>query len=64
MKKWYGVVSSFYDDGRVIANVLLSKEAETKPEQEYHCGRRCDSYTDWFASMPEAQAYAAQSRKA
>lgn len=64
MKTWFCVISSYYDDGRVIANVIDSKEANEKPASDYKAGRRCDNYFDWFDNEAEAVAFAEQCRKA
>lgn len=54
MKKYYAVCSSYYDDGRVIANLVDTIEAEEKPEDTYKETRRCDVYVNWFGSYEEA----------
>ena len=64
MKTWFCVISSYYDDGRVIANLIDSKEADEKPASGCKVGRRCDNYFDWFDSEAEAVAFAEQCRKA
>lgn len=64
MKTYFCVISSYYDDGRVTANVIDSKEADEKPAGGYQAGRRCDSCFDWFDSEAEAVAFAEQCRKA
>ena len=63
MKTYFCVISSYYDDGRVIANMIDSKEADAKPASDYKAGRHCDSYFDWFDSEAEAVAFAKQCRK-
>lgn len=55
MKKWYCVVSSFYNDGIVIANMVDVVQARQKPESEFKETSRCDIYTDWFGSRKEAE---------
>ena len=64
MKTYFCVISSYYDDGRVIANVIDSKEANEKPASDYKAGRRCDNYFDWFDNEAEDVAFAEQCRKA
>lgn len=64
MKTYFCVVSSYYDDGRTVANVIDRKEANEKPASDYKAGRRCDSYFDWFDSEAEAVAFVEQCRKA
>lgn len=63
-KTFYCVCSSYYDDGRVVANVVDSKEADEKPASDFKAGRRCDVYIDWFDSMSEAEAFARECYKA
>ena len=62
MKTWYCVTSSFDNRGRVTANITATKEAETCPESTYTSTSRKDIYNDWFESLDEAQAFAAQSK--
>lgn len=54
MKKYYAVCSSYYDNGKVIANLVDTIEAEEKPEDAYKETRRCDVYVNWFESYDEA----------
>lgn len=58
MKTWYCVTSSFDNRGRVTANITATKEAEST----YTSTSRKDIYNDWFESLDEAQAFAAQSK--
>ena len=62
MKTWYCVTSSFDNRGRVTANITATKEAETCPKSTYTSTSRKDIYNDWFESLDEAQAFAAQSK--
>ena len=64
MKVFYCVCSSYYDDGRVVANVIGSKVADEKPASDYKAGRRCDNYFDWFDNEAEAEAFAHERRRA
>lgn len=57
MKKYYAVCSSYYDNGKVIANLVDTIEAEEKPEDTYKETRRCDVYVNWFGSYEEAMNY-------
>lgn len=63
-KTFYCVCSSYYDDGRVVANVIDSKEADEKPASDYIPGRHSDNYFDWFDNMAEAEAFARECYKA
>ena len=62
MKTLYCVTSSFDNRGRVTANITATKETETCPESTYTSTSRKDIYNDWFESLDEAQAFAAQSK--
>lgn len=57
--KWYKVVSAFDNFGNVRAAVCGTVEAESMPENAYHDLRGRDVYVDWFASLCEAQEFAA-----
>ncbi len=64
MKKYYCVATSFYDDGRVTSNLIDAREADERPADEYHSGKRCDTYLEWFGTEIEAQEHINASRKA
>lgn len=64
MKKWYGVCSSYYDDGKIIANLVNVVEAEEKPQDSYKETRRCDIYINWFESYDKAMEYIGECRVA
>lgn len=64
MKKWYGVTTSFYDDGRTTAAITSIIDAEEKPENIYHCGAHADVYIDWFDSYAAAEKHVKEARKA
>lgn len=64
MKKWYCVVSTFDDKGRVIANIVNTKEAEEKLEGSFKSTVRKDIYTDWFDSEEAANKFIADSKNA
>ena len=57
MKTYYAVCSSFYDNGRVIANIVDVVEAEEKPQDSHKETRRCDIYVNWFESYDKAMEY-------
>lgn len=57
MKKWYGVQSCYYDNGKVMAAIMDVVEQEKKPEATFKELRRCDCYMEWFGSEKEAKAY-------
>lgn len=56
-KIWYCVVSSYYDDGRVIANISGSMKASERPRGSYTETRDKDIYVDWFGSPEEAEKH-------
>lgn len=56
MKKFYCVVSKFFDGGGVKA-VLFDILAEKKPINGQVENRLCDEYHDYFDTYDEAKAY-------
>lgn len=64
MKTWYGVVSTFYDNGRVTAAVTRTVRAVERPEQQFKSTSRRDIYLDWFDSREEADHFAAEAKRA
>lgn len=64
MKKYYAVCASYYDDGKVIANLVDEIEAAEKPEDTYKETRRCDVYVNWFESQKEAMSFIEECRMA
>lgn len=64
MNTYYCVTSSFYDDGRVIAAITSTIQAEQQPQDERHHGRLSDIYTDWFPTLEQAQAYVNEAKEA
>lgn len=56
-KTWYCVVSSYYDDGHVTANIVGSEKASERPRNTYTESREKDVYVDWFGSIQEAKDY-------
>ena len=63
MKKYYSVTSAFYDDGRVVAGITGSREAESKPESRCTAKSDRDIYEDWFESMEEAGEFVEETKK-
>lgn len=61
---WYCVLTSFFDDGRVAANIVDAKEQYEKPEGTYTSTRRADVYTEWFDTLQAAQTYIEETRRA
>lgn len=53
--KWYEVVSSFYDDGRVTANIVNVIESENEPNSDYKSNKKCDVYIDYYSDLEEAK---------
>ena len=58
MKTFWAVTSAYHDDGRVTANIVGTREADTRPAAGYMEMARCDLYTDWFEGRDRAEAYA------
>lgn len=56
MKTFYGVVSKFFDNGKVTAEII-KHIGSTIPDSTYQEGITCDTYTDWFASLKKAEQY-------
>lgn len=57
MKRYYAVCNSYYNNGKVIANIVDVVEAEEKPEDTYKETKRCDVYVNWFESNDEAMRF-------
>lgn len=57
MKKYYAVCNSYYNNGKVVANLVDVIEAEEKPEDTYKETKRCDVYVNWFESYDEAMNF-------
>ena len=57
MKTFWAVTSACHDDGRVTANIVGTREADTRPAAGYMEMEKCDLYTDWFDSKDKAQAF-------
>ena len=64
MKKYFCVCSAYYDDGRIVANIVDTKAATEKPKSSVHAGRRCDVYIDWFKSEEAASEFIKDCAKA
>ena len=62
MKKFYVVCTSFFNDGRVVSNIVDTITSSEKPEQGFKSTRRCDIYVDYFESAEEAREFVAASR--
>lgn len=56
MKTFYGVVSKFFDSGRVTASII-TVAAEKKPESTNQETRLCDIYYDYFDTFKEAEKH-------
>lgn len=57
MKKYYAVCNSYYNNGKVVANLVDTIEAEEKPKDTYKETKRCDVYVNWFESRNEAMKF-------
>lgn len=64
MKRFYAVCSSYYDNGKVVANLVDTVEAEEKPMDTYKEASRCDIYVNWFKSKEEAQKFIEECKSA
>lgn len=64
MKTYYCVVTSCFDDGRVTANIVDTKQADKKPESESRATRRADIYVDWYETPEAAQQAVNEARAA
>lgn len=62
MKTFWAVTSAYHDDGRVTANIVGTREADTRPAAGYMEMARCDLYTDWFDTKEKAQAFVDECR--
>ena len=62
MKTYYVVCTSFFDDGRVVSNVVDTVAAYEKPKPDFKSTRRCDIYVDYFETAEEAREFVAASR--
>lgn len=61
MKKYYGVITTFDDYGKVTANLIDVKESDKKPENEFKSTKQKDIYIDWFESLQRANQFIEQS---
>ncbi|RHN01509.1 hypothetical protein [Dielma fastidiosa] len=58
--KYYAVVSCYYGDGKVSANMVDTVEADKKPKNSCTGSQYCDSYVNWFDSVEEAEEFVKQ----
>lgn len=54
MSIYYCVTEAYYDNGRVTANITMSMEAESKPEDTSKSLRDRDIYCTWYETKEEA----------
>lgn len=64
MKTWWGVVTTFDNNGRVTAAVTRTVRATEKPERSFTETKRKDIYLDWFDSQEEAEEFVAEAKRA
>lgn len=64
LKTYYCVTSACYDDGRVIASITDTVQADEMPESQQTSTRDRDIYCDWFASIEEARAFVSEAKLA
>lgn len=62
MRDYYEVQSQFYDDGRVVANVMGIVQANRKPKNRFKSLKRCDVYLDYFPTKDEAIRFVDEAR--
>ena len=63
-KQYYGVVSTFYDDGRVVSKLVDIVRAASKPEDSYRECRNKDIYVNWFETEEEAMRHVNDAKNA
>lgn len=51
---WYAVVTSYYDDGRVTANIVEEIESKDQPKDKYRSTSKCDIYTEHYSDLEQA----------
>lgn len=64
MKKYYCVSTNIYDDGTIDSRLSCSMESYEKPENDLIETDFCDSYTDWFESLENANEFIEQAKYA
>ena len=64
MKTYYCVCTTVYNSGRVVATIVDTKEAETKPESHCTEKRDRDIYQDWFDTIEEAEKFVKEAKEA
>ncbi|MCH1940496.1 hypothetical protein [Holdemania massiliensis] len=61
MKKYYGVITTFDDYGKVTANLIDVRECVKKSENEFKSTEKKDIYIDWFETLQRANQFIEQS---
>ena len=61
MKKYFGVITTYDDYGKVTANLIDVKEGNKKPENKFERTAEKDIYIDWFESLQRANRFIEQS---
>lgn len=64
LRTYYCVQTRFYDDGRVSAVLLNSREDYKLPESSFFSARHCDVYHDWFLTVSDAEKFIEDTYKA
>ena len=64
IRTWYGVTSSVYDDGRILARITSTTRCLKKPETSFKHLTRKDIYMDWFESRKKAEEFIQESKSA
>jgi hypothetical protein len=62
VKKFWNVGIEIYGDGRVLAAVLRSREAECQPRAGYRKGPGREVFSFWYGTEEEARNAAAEAK--
>lgn len=62
MQTYYGVCNSYYNNGKVVANLVDTVVAEEKPQDTYKETNRCDIYVNWFDTHEKAMEFIKECR--
>ena len=56
MKKYYGVINAYYDNGKISSYIIEEMHLET-PLPSYIETKKADIYCDWFTTYEAAKQY-------
>lgn len=57
MRRYYCVITTIRDDGKVLANTLPTQLCDKKPENDVYHGRYKDIFFDYFDDYETAKAF-------